>query len=67
MLTLIKIGQLPKKKLAIMKRPIADFTKFIEIDPNNAEAYNNRGIAKRNINDYEGALLDYNKAIEINP
>jgi eukaryotic-like serine/threonine-protein kinase len=29
--------------------------------------YNNRGIEKYNLNDIEGALADYNKAIEIDP
>jgi tetratricopeptide (TPR) repeat protein len=52
---------------------IADFTKAIEINPQYADAYSSRGVArelanaKRQIKDYQGALVDYNKAIEINP
>ncbi len=32
-----------------------------------AMAYNSRGLAKKKLNDITGALLDFNKAIEINP
>ena len=31
------------------------------------KAYNNRGNAKRGLNDFDGAIADYNKAIELNP
>jgi tetratricopeptide (TPR) repeat protein len=34
---------------------------------NNARVYWNSGNAKFNIADYSGAILDYNKAIEIDP
>ena len=46
---------------------IADYTKAIEINPNNAAAYNNRGFSKAKLNDYNGATADFTKAIEINP
>ena len=46
---------------------IADYTKAIEINPYDADAYNNRGNARKNLGDKEGAIADYNKAIEINP
>jgi tetratricopeptide (TPR) repeat protein len=61
---------------------IADYTEVIKIDPNNADAYHNRGLAKSNklycirresenamscSTDYLGAIADYNKAIYINP
>ena len=39
----------------------------MEIDPNNATVYNNRGNAKFDLKDYYGAIPDYSKAIEINP
>ena len=32
-----------------------------------AEAYINMGNAKQNLEDYRGAIQDYNKAIELNP
>jgi tetratricopeptide (TPR) repeat protein len=38
-----------------------------KIDSNDAAAYNNRGIAYRRLKQYERAIHDYNKAIELNP
>ena len=46
---------------------ISDFTKSIEINPNNEDAYNNRGFIKADLKDFKGAISDYTKAIEINP
>ena len=46
---------------------IADYTKAIELDPNDAIAYNNRGLSKDNLKDYYGAIADYTKAIELDP
>ena len=37
------------------------------LEPNNAGAYNNRGISKSNLKDYNGAISDFNKAIELDP
>jgi tetratricopeptide (TPR) repeat protein len=42
------------------------YSKFIELYPNDAEPYNNRGIAKGKLEDYLGSIQDFNKAIEIN-
>jgi tetratricopeptide (TPR) repeat protein len=46
---------------------IADFTKAIELDPNNATAYFNRGLAQVNLGDPEQAIADFTKAIELDP
>ncbi len=49
---------------------ILDYTKYtkaIEIDPNNANAYVNRGIANRNLDNYSEAISDFSKAMEIDP
>ena len=46
---------------------IVDYNKAIEINPQDADAYYNRGIAKYDLGDYQGAIVDYSKAIEINP
>jgi tetratricopeptide (TPR) repeat protein len=43
------------------------YSKIIEIAPNIAEAYNNRGNIRKDMNDQDGALQDYNKAIELDP
>ncbi len=46
---------------------IKSYDKAIEINPQYAKAYSNRGVAKFVSGDIAGALLDYDKAIEINP
>ena len=46
------------------KGAIDDFTKAIEIDPNNEYALSNRGFAKLRLGDKESSLEDYSKAIE---
>ena len=46
---------------------ISDYTKAIEINPQDGDAYNNRGNAKRKLKDNYGAIADYTKAIEIDP
>ena len=46
---------------------IALYDKTIEIDPEFAGAYNNRGLSKAKLNWQQEAIRDYDKAIEINP
>jgi tetratricopeptide (TPR) repeat protein len=46
---------------------IADYTRAIEIDPNDAWAYCNRGGAYDEKGDYDKAIADYTQAIEIDP
>ena len=46
---------------------IEDYTKAIEIEPENYESNVNRGEAKGWNGDIEGAIIDYTKAIEIKP
>ena len=46
------------------ERAVKDFTSAIEADPENAKAYNGRGIAG---SDFERAIDDLSKAIELNP
>lgn len=43
-----------------------DYNKAIEINPKDAMAYNNRGIANKAQKKYDDAISDYSKAIEIN-
>ena len=54
-----------KQKQGDYKGAIADFTKLLEINPQYARAYNERGIAKNGLKDYLGAIADFTKAIEI--
>ena len=46
---------------------IEDYSKAIEIEPNNVFAYRLRGDSKAKLGDYQGAIDDYTKAIEIYP
>ena len=46
---------------------IQDFTKAIELNPNFAASYYNRGWTKQKLTDYYGAVEDYTKSIELNP
>ena len=46
---------------------IADYTKAIELAPNNEIGYSIRGVAKFHLEDYYGAIADYTKAIELDP
>ena len=46
---------------------IAEWTKLIELYPNCADCYNNRGLSKYQLKDYYGAIADYAKAIELIP
>ncbi len=51
---------------AVWKDTITLFSNVIERHPESGIAYNNRGNARREHNDFAGALEDYNKAIELN-
>ncbi len=49
------------------QKAIVNFTKAIEINPNDADAYYYRGNFRIQSKDYQGAIADFTKAIEINP
>ncbi|MFA5404545.1 MAG: tetratricopeptide repeat protein, partial [Ignavibacteria bacterium] len=46
---------------------IAEFTKAIELDAKNLEAYYNRGICYNSLQDFTNALTDFDKVVEIDP
>jgi tetratricopeptide (TPR) repeat protein len=46
---------------------IKDYTKTIELDAQNADAYNRRGKARACIKDYADAKADFEKAVALNP
>jgi tetratricopeptide (TPR) repeat protein len=54
-------------KLNQYGRAIKDYDKAIKLNPDDAEAYNNRGAAYADLNQYEQAIEDYDKAIKLNP
>ncbi|MGD0280151.1 MAG: tetratricopeptide repeat protein [Smithella sp.] len=49
------------------RQAIEDYNRAIEIKPDHAEAYNNRGISYGNLGNYRQAIEDFNKAVEIKP
>ena len=55
------------KNLGEYKEAIAEYTKDIELDPTDVDAYNNRGLAQNNLGKYNKAIADYTKAIELKP
>jgi len=48
-------------------RTVADYDKLIELDPNNADAYYERGDFYYETDEYNKAMADYSKAIQLNP
>jgi tetratricopeptide (TPR) repeat protein len=46
---------------------IADYNHVLELDPQDAMAYNNRGNAKAGLGKWQAAILDYRKATEFTP
>ncbi|MDD7886630.1 tetratricopeptide repeat protein [Flavivirga sp. 57AJ16] len=50
-----------------LNEKIALFTKVLELDSKNLDAYFYRGIAKNDLGDYHGAIVDYSKIIVLNP
>jgi tetratricopeptide (TPR) repeat protein len=46
---------------------ITDYDQALALDPNLADAYNNRGIVQFEKGDVEAALADYSKAIALSP
>ena len=56
-----------KGKLHDYRGSITDFTKAIELKPDDSEAYYNRGASKAKLQDHKGAIADFTKAIELKP
>ncbi|MFN2286651.1 MAG: tetratricopeptide repeat protein [Anaerolineae bacterium] len=46
---------------------LADYTRALELAPQNTNAYNNRGATHAAMQDYKAALADYGRAIELDP
>ena len=43
------------------------YNQAIQLNPNYADAYGNRGVARSDLGDNQGAIADYNQALKINP
>ena len=46
---------------------IDNYTKCIELKPDYAHAYNNRGLSYHSLKNYEDAIADYTRALRIDP
>jgi len=58
---------LDKDKRGDYQGAIADYNQAILLNPNLAEAYNNRGLVFSKQGNFSGAIADYNQAIKLNP
>ena len=56
-----------KQKINDYQGSIDDFTKAIELNPEDGDGYYFRGYSKFKIEDYQGSIIDFTKAIELNP
>jgi tetratricopeptide (TPR) repeat protein len=56
---------LPDEVAERLELAVTDYTSAIELDPQYAKAYNNRGNARAMLGDLEGALEDYDQALEL--
>jgi tetratricopeptide (TPR) repeat protein len=50
-----------------LEKIIEGYSKVLLLNPFHAKAFHNRGILKKKLERYEDALLDANKAIELDP
>ena len=46
---------------------LADYDKAIDLKPDYADAYSNRGVAKAALGQHDNALDDYDRAIDLKP
>ena len=56
-----------KYDLGDYKGAITDYTQAIRLNPDDADAYNNRGLAKSDLGQHFAAIADYDIAIRLNP
>lgn len=55
------------QRLDNLEQAIQDFSKTIELNPQNFESYLNRGVTKYNLGFRQAALADYDDCLEIKP
>jgi len=46
---------------------LAEYSRAIALQPNNVDAYHNRGVIRANNKDFAGAIVDFTSAIKISP
>ena len=52
-------------KMGLWNEAIMRWKRVLEIDPNNAQAHNNLGIAHESMREFEAARAEYSKAMEL--
>ena len=55
------------KEKAALQGAIADFNRALQLDPKNAKAYGNRGIAKMEQGDCDAAIADFDHDLTLDP
>ena len=50
-----------------LREALASFDRAIDLYPSDAQAHNNRGLAKLKLGDVEGARTDWMRALELQP
>jgi tetratricopeptide (TPR) repeat protein len=56
-----------KKKIPELAEVVNYYTRVLELNPNFATAYNNRGVAYYNKGEYDQAIWDFDRALKIKP
>ncbi|NJL42609.1 MAG: tetratricopeptide repeat protein [Pseudanabaena sp. SU_2_4] len=51
----------------MLPRSLADLDRAIDLNPNYADAYYNRGKARTALGNPKGAIADYDRALRLNP
>ena len=59
-------GQMQMEKFAEWQAGIVEFGRHVKCNPTNSIAWYNRGVLKEKVNDLEGAIKDFQKAIKLN-
>ena len=52
---------------ALVGQAIQDFDRAIQLNPNDATVFNNRGLAYDRLEQYQKAIQDYDRAIQLKP
>ena len=55
----------PARPLGQHQRAIQDYGQFIQLDPNDAQAYANRGVSFHDMGQYQRAIEDFDQAIQL--
>ncbi|MFC2129876.1 tetratricopeptide repeat protein [Bacteroidota bacterium] len=56
-----------KKDMSDINGALKDYNETVRLDPENADAFNNRGSLNGMLGNYQQALSDFNKAIKLDP